>query len=225
MNALARLEQRLGYCFRDASLGWQALTHRSHSARHNERLEFLGDGVLNLIAADWLYQTYPDWDEGQLSRARSLLVNRAALLLLAQQLDLRQFLRLGEGELKGGNPDSIRADAVEALMGALFLDGGWEAVKERVIRWLEGLAPQVLTDAEGNKDPKTRLQEWLQARQWPLPEYLRLERHGPDHAPQFRVTCCLSRPAMSAVGNGKSRREAEQQAATVLLAQLLETVV
>jgi ribonuclease III, bacterial len=225
VNALAQLQERLNYCFRDASLGWQALTHRSHSVQHNERLEFLGDGVLNLVAADWLYRAYPDWDEGRLSRARSLLVNRAALLLLANKLGLRSLLRLGEGELKGGNPDSIRADAVEALIGALFLDGGWPVVQNQVIRWIEELAPQLLTDAEGHKDPKTRLQEWLQARQWPLPEYVRLERQGPDHAPLFCVTCSLTRPVMSAAGKGKSRREAEQKAATAILEQLADNLV
>lgn len=217
---LARLERSLGYVFQTPALGWQALTHRSHSAQHNERLEFLGDAALNLIAADWLYHAHPDWDEGQLSRVRSMLVNRHALRWLAEQHDVLSSLRLGEGELKGGNPESIRADAMEALIGAVYLDGGWEAVRTLVNGWMVQLMARQAIDAVDKKDAKTALQEWLQARQYPLPTYRLLGRQGPDHAPRFKVHCLLIVPQALSEGLGKSRREAEQQAAQAMMKQL-----
>lgn len=226
MDVLNRLQQSLGYAFRNPELGRQALTHRSHSSAHNERLEFLGDAVLNLVAGAWLYAAHPEWQEGRLSQVRSRLVNREALRQLADHLGLVEWMRLGEGELKGGNPDSIRADAVEALIGALFLDGGWDVARPLVERWLADLAPSLLAAAgEDGKDAKTRLQEWLQARQKPLPSYTLVERQGPDHAPLFRVRCQLTNAATPpSEGQGKSRREAEQQAAQAMLLQLEEGV-
>ncbi|NDU86009.1 MAG: ribonuclease III [Ferrovum sp.] len=219
---LAQLEQRLGYVFLDQAQAWQALTHRSHSTRHNERLEFLGDGVLNLAAAAALYQRHPDWTEGELSRVRAALVNRDALLRLAQTLNLAPLLRLGEGELKGGGAQrpSILADAVEALFGAIFLEGGWSAAQPVIVRLLADIGLEESLPANGGKDAKTRLQEWAQGRRGSLPHYDLLETLGADHAPLFRVRCTLPERGVEGTGEGRSRREAEQQAALNILQQV-----
>ncbi|WP_297454056.1 ribonuclease III [Ferrovum sp.] len=221
MTSPTGLEQRLGYAFQNAALLRQALTHRSHSALHNERLEFLGDAVLNLVAAQVLYERHPHWNEGELSRVRSLLVNREALFRMAQFLDLAPLIRLGSGELQGGGRQrsSILADTVEALFGALYLDGGLSAVITPITRLLEqaGLDSDALRQG-GDKDGKTRLQEWLQARHHPLPVYELLAREGADHAPRFRVRCQVQ--GREATGEGGSRRDAEQQAALHILQQL-----
>ncbi|KXW58946.1 ribonuclease III [Ferrovum myxofaciens] len=221
MTSPTGLEQRLGYTFQDAALLRQALTHRSHSNLHNERLEFLGDAVLNLVAAQVLYERHPHWDEGELSRVRSLLVNREALFRMAQFLDLAPVIRLGSGELQGGGRQrsSILADTMEAVFGALYQDGGLTVAIPLIIRLLEqaGLDSAALQQG-GNKDGKTRLQEWLQARHHPLPVYELLAREGVDHAPHFRVRCQMQ--GKEALGEGRSRRDAEQQAALNILQQL-----
>ncbi|WP_297460974.1 ribonuclease III [Ferrovum sp.] len=221
MTSPTGLEQRLGYTFRDAALLRQALTHRSHSTLHNERLEFLGDAILNMVAAQVLYERHPHWNEGELSRVRSLLVNREALYRMAQFLDLAPLIRLGSGELQGGGRQrsSILADAMEAVFGALYQDGGLTPVIPLITRLLEqaGLDSAALQQG-GDKDGKTRLQEWLQARHHPLPLYELLAREGADHAPHFRVRCQAQ--GKEASGEGGSRRDAEQQAALNILQQL-----
>ena len=210
----ADLRERLGYSFRRPELLAQALTHRSHGARHNERLEFVGDAVLNCVVAHALYDRFPDIDEGELSRVRASLVNRDTLAEIARRLSLNDAILLGEGEQKSGGPDrpSILADALEALYGAVFLDGGFEAARAVIDRTFG----EVLRDADPaalGKDPKTRLQEWLQARRLPVPDYRIAEVSGEAHAQRFTAECSI--PALGVVtqGTGNSRRTAEQAAA------------
>ena len=220
-EGLADLERRLGYSFANPALASQALTHRSFGTPHNERLEFLGDGLLNCAVAILLYERFPDLPEGDLSRLRAALVNQAALSGVALGLGLGDRLRLGEGELKSGGfrRPSILADALEALLGAVFLDGGFDAVK--------GAVAQLLADrlerAEGlpvAKDPKTALQEHLQARRLALPRYAVLKTEGEAHDQTFTVECRVDDLGIVAQGKGASRRAAEQAAAIALLAQL-----
>ena len=205
---------RLGHVFRAPDLLAQALTHRSHGARHNERLEFVGDAVLNFVVALALYEKFPATDEGDLSRARANLVNKDALARLARRLDLGREVRLGEGELKSGGADrpSILADALEAVFGAVFLDGGFEAAKRAIhTAYGDDLASAGPTTL--GKDPKTRLQEWLQARRLPVPEYVVTATSGDAHAQQFEVECRIPALAVATTGRGASRRAAEQAAA------------
>lgn len=212
---------RIGHVFADPSLLAQALTHRSAGAPHNERLEFLGDGVVNLLIAEALYLRWPKADEGALTRARAELVREAALAVIGRSLELGERLTLGPGEMKSGGHrrDSILADAVEAVVAAIYLDAGFEACRAVVLPWFEpSLA--ALPVGKPEKDPKTRLQEWLQARQRPLPLYELVSESGDDHAKIFQVRCTLTEPALSADGEGGSRRLAEQQAATAVLRQL-----
>ncbi len=220
-EGLADLERRLGYSFANPALASQALTHRSFGTPHNERLEFLGDGLLNCAVAILLYERFPDLPEGDLSRLRAALVNQAALSGVALGLGLGDRLRLGEGELKSGGfrRPSILADALEALLGAVFLDGGFDAVK--------GAVAQLLADrlerAEGlpvAKDPKTALQEHLQARRLALPRYAVLKTEGEAHDQTFTVECRVDDLGIVAQGKGASRRAAEQAAAIALLAQV-----
>ena len=208
------LQRKLGYSFAQASLLQQALTHRSHSLAHNERIEFLGDSILNCCIAEELYRRFGELKEGELSRLRASLVRQEALAELAQQLELGTYLRLGEGELKSGGfrRPSILADSLEALFGAVFLDGGFGAA-QGVIRslytsLLEHLDPQTL-----GKDPKTLLQESLQARRIPLPQYAVVATKGAAHKQQFQVECHIPELAIRTTGFGASRRIAEQEAA------------
>ena len=190
------------------------MTHRSAAAEHNERLEFLGDSLVNLVAAEALCQRFPAADEGWLTRARAQLVCEAALAAIARRLDLGARLHLGAGEIKAGGSerDSILADAVEAMAAAIHLDAGFETCRAVVLRWLEpGLAE--LRRAGIARDAKTRLQEWLQARGLPLPEYALIEARGKDHDKTFAVSCRLRSPELAASAEGHSRRQAEQQAA------------
>jgi ribonuclease-3 len=204
----------LGYTFSHPTLLRQALTHRSYSANHNERLEFIGDSVLNCAIALTLYQRFPQIPEGDLSRFRANLVNRDTLHRLARELDLGGAIRLGEGEQKSGGAQrpSILADALEAVFGAIFLDGGFEAahaVIERVYAGeLAGIDPEGLS-----KDPKTRLQEFLQGRRLPVPEYAIVEVRGEAHLQTFEVVCRVPALGIAAAGSGASRRTAEQAAA------------
>ncbi len=205
---------RLGYAFRRPELLAQALTHRSHGARHNERLEFIGDAVLNCAVALALYQRFPDLPEGELSRARASLVNRDTLAQIARRLELGDLVRLGEGEQRSGGADrpSILADALEAVFGAVLLDGGFDAARAVVDRVLA----ETLSEADPGvlaKDPKTRLQEWLQARRMSVPEYAVTATTGDAHAQQFVVACRIPALAIEANGSGTSRRTAEQAAA------------
>ena len=214
-RAAGRVEGGIGYRFNDASLLTTALTHRSADHRaHNERLEFLGDGLLNFLIAERLYRERHADDEGDLSRLRSTLVRGETLADIAIELSLGDSLILGAGEMRSGGHRrrSILADALEALLGAVYLDGGLEAA-DGVVERLFGERLRALPDARLLKDAKTQLQEWLQARGLPLPVYEVVEVSGAEHAQQFRVDCRLPSPPGSFEGEGAGRRQAEQQAA------------
>ena len=222
-NALLdkRLQQALGYTFSHAELLQQALTHRSYGALNNERLEFLGDSVLNCSVARALYDAFPDLPEGSLSRLRANLVRQETLADIAVALRLGDSLRLGEGELKSGGfrRPSILADALESLFGAVFLDAGFDEAQRVVRRLFDPLVAQIDPKASG-KDPKTRLQEILQSRRLPLPEYRLVGTEGEAHDQSFIVECLLAKPVLSTRGTGKSRRAAEQEAARQACAEL-----
>ena len=220
------VRRQLQYEPRDAALFEQALRHRSSARNHNERLEFLGDAVLNLIVARYLYGQYPDVDEGALSRLRAAVVSGESLARVAATLELGPALALGAGELKTGGfrRESILADAPEAVCGALFLEAGLEVTAGAFLRVLapalNGVEAAALSAVEGQKDPKTRLQEWLQGRGLPLPRYQVVQIAGESHAQTFRIRCALEGIDKSAEGEGLSRRRAEQAAAQQLLEQL-----
>ena len=205
---------RLGHAFARPDLLAQALTHRSHGARHNERLEFVGDAVLNCVIARALYDRFPDLPEGDLSRVRASLVNRDTLAEVARRLGLSAALRLGEGEQRSGGTErpSILADALEAVFGAVFLDAGFEAARATIEHAFDDVLRDADPDALG-KDPKTRLQEWLQGRRLPVPGYRVVEVAGEAHAQTFTVECSIPSFAVTAQGSGTSRRAAEQAAA------------
>ena len=215
------VRDRIGHTFADPALLAQALTHRSAAAIHNERLEFLGDGVVNLIAAEALFQRWPKADEGVLTRARAELVRETSLASIARQLELGQRLVLGPGELKSGGfrRDSILADALEAVVAAIYLDAGYPACRDVVLPWFEEMLA-ALPVGKPEKDAKTRLQEWLQARQRSLPAYELVSESGEEHARLFLVRCTLNELAVSAEGQGASRRLAEQVAAAAVLEAL-----
>lgn len=208
------IERRLGYQFINAALRQQALTHRSHGVPHNERLEFLGDGLLNFVIARLLFQHFPALPEGDLSRLRAGLVNQQALSELAVSLSLGEHLRLGEGELKSGGfrRPSILADAFEALIGAVYLDGGFAAA-EKVLTELYRPLLAVIDPAAPGKDPKTRLQEYLQGRRFGLPQYSIVSVDGEAHEQHFRVECAIPELSIHSQGEGTTRRAAEQEAA------------
>ena len=219
-----KLERSLDYTFDDRGLLQQALTHRSAGSRNNERLEFLGDAILGGVIAAELYRRYPGAKEGELSRLRANLVRRESLAEIAQLLDLGHYLTLGAGERKSGGHrrDSILSDAVEALLGAIFLDSDF-AVCQRCILQLFAARLNSLADVASLKDAKTRLQEYLQSRHKSLPEYTVKEVSGEAHAQFFRVECVVDDIGLSAgKGQGSSRRQAEQQAAEDLLARLVD---
>ena len=212
----------LTYHFRDASLATLALTHRSAGKPNNERMEFLGDALLGAIVAEMLYETHPKASEGEMSRLRAQLVNGQALAEMARELELGDRLKLGSGELKSGGfrRDSILADAFEALVAAVYLDGGFEACRTTV---RDLFADRVTALPRSSKDAKTRLQEWLQAQGWPLPQYELVGTEGEDHARIFDVNCVVVEPmAITAAGRGSSRRLAEQDAAELVLGRLLD---
>lgn len=206
---------RLGHGFANPALLQQALTHRSAGAPHNERLEFLGDALVNLFMAEALYQRWPQADEGALTRARAELVRESALAPIARALELGGRLTLGPGEMKSGGHrrDSILADALEAVVAAIYLDAGFETCRERVLPWFVQAMEALPPAHKVGKDAKTRLQEWLQGRQKPLPVYALLSESGEDHAKSFRVSCTLSQPPLTSEGEAGSRRAAEQLAA------------
>ncbi|MEI7038197.1 ribonuclease III [Fulvimonas yonginensis] len=213
---------KLDYRFNDPALAELALTHRSAGRPNNERLEFLGDALLGAIVGEMLFEAHPRASEGELSRLRAQLVNGQALALIARELELGDGLRLGPGELKSGGfrRDSILADAFEALVAAVYLDGGFPVCRETVRRLF---AQRVADLPKSSKDAKTRLQEWLQAHGLPLPVYELAGSHGEDHAKVFEVACSIAEPApLRAEASGPSRRAAEQEAAEIVLGRLLE---
>ena len=217
---LESLQGRLCYQFSDLTLLKRALTHRSAGKHHNERLEFLGDAVIGLAAAAAFYDRFPDADEGLLSRLRALVVSGRSLAAIAKDMDLSSCLILGESERKSGgrHRESILGDAVEAITGAILLDSNLQQTAEVVLSWFQTALDQA---AEGfDRDPKTKLQEWLQARQYPLPEYRLVSTTGPDHDQTFRAACKVKPFDTPFHGEGRSRREAEQEAASAALAEL-----
>jgi ribonuclease-3 len=218
---LSGLERRLGHTFGDPALLRRALTHRSYAADHNERLEFVGDGLLNCAVAILLYERLPGMPEGDLSRLRAGLVNQSSLHEIAQALQLGDELMLGEGELKSGGfrRPSILADAFEAVLGAVYLDAGFDAVRAVVTALFAGRV-DLAREAPPAKDPKTALQEVLQGRRLPLPRYAVLSVGGEAHRQLFRVECRVEGLGIACAGEGASRRAAEQQAAEGVLAQL-----
>lgn len=212
------LLQALNYEFNDKQLLVQALTHRSYSGTNNERLEFLGDSVLNFVVADLLYETFPKLDEGDLSRVRAHLVKQASLADIANKLKLSDYLRLGEGELKSGGfrRPSILSDALEAIFGAIFLDSGFntaqQVIRQQYMEVISNIDPLTL-----GKDPKTLLQEMLQAHKFSLPNYLVVNTHGAAHDQLFDIECRLDELDIVTTASGSSRRDAEQKAAQLAL--------
>ena len=218
---LEALQRRLGHRFASAALLQRALTHRSFGADHNERLEFLGDAVLSLAVSDMLFDRFSGSDEGDLTRVRAHLVREDSLHRAALSLGLPELVRISEGEARGGGAQrpSILADAVEALIGAVFQEGGYASARALV----QGLFGEVIqaTEAESwSKDAKTELQEWLQARRIAVPAYRISATHGQAHAQTFEVECAVAALGLTQLGEGRSRRSAEQEAASRMLAAL-----
>lgn len=218
---LQRLLRRIGYSFDKIELLTLALTHRSCGAHNNERLEFLGDSVLNFTIGEALYRRFPQAREGQLSRLRAQLVKGETLAEIARELALGDSLILGEGELKSGGHrrESILADAVEAIIGAIYLDGGMAACRQRLLAWYQTRLDALSLDTS-QKDPKTRLQEYLQARKVPLPQYTVVDVAGEAHAQAFTVQCSVALLPQPTLAQAGSRRAAEKLAASTALQQL-----
>lgn len=216
------LQAALDYRFGDERWLQRALTHRSAAHDNNERLEFLGDALLNLVVADIVFHDYPKLPEGDLSRLRAALVRESSLADIARTLTLGEHVQLGAGELRSGGfrRDSILADTLEALIGAVFLDGGFDAARALCLRLMKTPLTE-LPDPAHLKDAKTRLQEFLQARSRPLPDYRVVTEEGPAHRRHFAVSCGLSDDVLSTLGEGTSRKLAEQRAAQQML-DLLE---
>jgi ribonuclease-3 len=220
-NPLKKLSQRIGYDFKDVSLIELALTHRSKGGNNNERLEFLGDSIVNFVVAEALFQKFPEAKEGKLSRLRAGLVRGTTLAELGRDFDLGEFLVLGSGELKSGgfNRESILADALEAIIGAIYLDAGMNVVTERIHDWYGERLSDLKMDGV-QKDSKTRLQEYLQKSQSRLPQYEVIEIFGQAHDQKFKVSCRVEALPEVTLGIGSSRRIAEQNAAKKALKAL-----
>jgi len=220
MTALS-VAKKLGHDFSDQKLLRMALTHRSFGTPNNERLEFLGDGILDCVIAAELFHRFPDLPEGDLSRLRANLVRQDALHRLAVSLNIGDCLRLGEGELKSGGAQrpSILADALEALLGAIYLDAGFETAFAVIAKLYQPLLDE-LKPGQVQKDAKTSLQEWLQGRKKPVPRYVLLESTGAAHEQRFEVACEIDNPSLRTIGHGASRRIAEQAAADKALKEL-----
>lgn len=218
---LNALQQRLGHSFATPALLQRALTHKSFGSEHNERFEFLGDAVLNLAISDLLFQHFGDSSEGDLTRVRAHLVRENTLQQLARELGFGSALRLSEGEARGGGAQrpSILADAFEAVLGAVYLDGGFEAARALVLRLFRPLVVQTVADT-WTKDAKTELQEWLQARREAVPSYRIDSTRGRQHDQTFVVVCSVPAHGLEVQGEGRSRRAAEQEAARAALAKL-----
>ncbi|MFV8571657.1 ribonuclease III [Marinobacter sp. SBS5] len=218
---LDQLQRRIGYQFKDPERLLLALTHRSYGNQNNERLEFLGDSIVNMVIAEHLFLKFEAAREGQLSRLRARMVKGVTLAEIGREFQLGHYLRLGSGELKSGGfrRESILADAVESIIGAIYLDSDFYTCREQVLRWFtERLAGLDVQDTQ--KDPKTRLQEYLQSRQFPLPQYEVISVDGEAHNQTFHVSCTLSSLDRKTTGTGSSRRIAEQQAARSALKKL-----
>lgn len=221
MDAIQRLEARLGYRFQDTALLGTALTHRSAGREHYERMEFLGDAVLNLVISSELYSRFPEASEGELSRLRAHLVKGESLSRLATELALGEFLHLGSGELKSGGyrRNSILADVLESIIGAIYLDAGFDEAKAFILRtFADRIA--IVGEIKDLKDPKTRLQEYLQARALSLPVYAVVKTTGQAHKQTFEVSCLVSLLDAPVIASGSSRRKAEQAAAQQILEKL-----
>jgi len=221
MSALVQLQRLLAYDFIDPKYLQLALTHRSHSSENYERLEFLGDAVLGLVIGAALYTRFPKADEGQLSRLRASLVRKETLAELGHELHMGSYLQLGLGEMRSGGQQrgSILADVVESILGAIYLDGGFKSASEFVHRLYRSRLQNLGADAL-QKDPKTRLQEYLQSHNQALPQYAIDQVDGKQHKQSFNVVCRLEKPEMQASGKGSSRRKAEQASAAAILSQL-----
>jgi len=221
VSSLRHLEARIGYRFEDQALLVRALTHRSQGAKNYERLEFLGDALLGFVIAETLYQKFDAADEGQLSRLRSRIVRKETLAEVARELNLGEHLLLGQGELKSGgfNRDSILSDALEAIIGGIYLESGHPIVAKLIATWF---APKIeaLSLSQTQKDAKTRLQEFLQGKALPLPEYRVIDIQGKSHDQIFTVQCCGDSLTDDLVGTGSSRKIAEQNAAALALEKL-----
>ena len=217
----ASLYKHIGYQFQQERLLNQALTHRSIGANNNERLEYLGDAIVNFVIAETLFVRFAKTPEGQLSRMRANLVNKETLAKIAKQLYLGDYIHLGGGELKSGGyrRESILADALEALIASIYLDANLEICKNRILHWFSAELETILTDTK-SKDAKTELQEFLQARRLPLPDYHITRTVGKEHQQIFHVSCQISGLTSRGNGQGESRRRAEQMAAAQLLAEL-----
>lgn len=218
MNQQNKLETSLGYYFRDRELLTLALTHKSFGQPNNERLEFLGDSILNFIIADILFQRFPKASEGELSRVRSALVKGDTLCKVSQSFDIGASLRLGSGEKRNGGQQraSILADALEAVIGALYIDAGMDKCKSRVLDWFDAYVNAVVIDTTG-KDPKTRLQEYTQEKKYPLPVYTVLESCGEPHARSFLVECDIGAGYQKSAARASSKRAAEKLAAEKMM--------
>jgi len=217
-KSLDKLQRQLGYQFKDTTLATLALTHRSYSEKNNERLEYLGDSILNFTIAEALYKKFHRAKEGELSRSRSSLVKGATLAEIAREMKLGDYLYLGIGERKSGGHKraSILADVVEALIGAIYLDSDISSCQKRILCWFDARINTISIDANQNKDPKTRLQEWLQSQKLPLPDYELIEISGQAHNQTFRVRCHIE-SFKPVTGVSHSRRGAEQNAAQQIL--------
>ena len=217
-----RLQRKLGYTFNHQELLQQALTHRSASSKHNERLEFLGDSILSYVIANALYHRFPRVDEGDMSRMRATLVRGNTLAELAREFELGECLRLGPGELKSGGfrRESILADTVEALIGGVFLDSDIQTVEKLILNWYQTRLDEI-SPGDKQKDPKTRLQEHLQGRRRSLATYAVTDVKGEAHNQQFTVECVIDDISAAFIGVGSSRRKAEQAAAEKALEQLI----
>lgn len=223
MNELARLYKQIGYQFNDESLVEEALAHRSFSGTNYERLEYLGDSLLNFVIADEIHAKYPELDEGALSRLRASLVRGTTLASIARELELGEFLRMGTGELRSGgfNRDSTLADLVESIIGAVYRDSNFETARALVLRLFEKRLKNP-TPAEELKDPKTRLQELLQGRGLDRPVYSVVKTEGKSHQLQFTVTCAIASHDVTVFSVASSRRKAEQAAAADVLSRAAE---
>ena len=220
-RSLTAFSRRIGHAFDNMALLELAMTHRSFGGQNNERLEFLGDSIVNFVIAEALFERFPQAREGQLSRLRARLVRGQTLAELAREMEFGECLRLGSGEMKSGGHrrDSILADAVEAVLGAIYLDAGMDTARARVLTWYADRLESInLQDTQ--KDPKTRLQEFLQSRQSLLPRYEVVSVEGEAHDQTFTVECHVELLATHTVGTGSSRRHAEQQAAELAILQL-----